>query len=59
MHHRNDQNMVRFDGVENGVGKYSGEAAPNAIINITPTIGLFGYEIDGALDGIGKSQCQL
>lgn len=47
VHDRNDENEVRFDGVENGVGKYMDEASSDIILKNTESGRIIGDPLQG------------
>ena len=47
VHDRNDENEVRFDGVENGVGKHMDEASPDIILKKTKSSRIIGDSFQG------------
>ena len=56
MHHGDDENKLRFDGVQNSVGKDTREAATNVVIQDSPTFGAFENSVDCVLNGFDKPQ---
>ncbi len=58
MHHRDDEHIVRFDGVENSKRKNSHQASSHICLENSPTSGGVAGSADRGLHAIDESQLQ-
>ena len=50
MHHRDDQNVVRFDGIQHGIREDVSKTSPHVLFKWTPTSGFVGNLAERRLD---------